>query len=361
MSQTQIRGSSQIMPNSVTSGQVDTSIIVAAGSNAFGAAQSMGGFNLTNVGSPVNPNDATNKAYVDGVIQGLNQKPSARVIAAGPLAACTYANGSSGVGATLTGNANNTQTSIDGVTYALGDNILVAGQASAFQNGLYVVTQLPTSGVPFIYTRNVDMDVAADFSSSFVPVVSGTVYAGSLWLAGYVSTFVVGTTNVTFVQLNAATAYTGSGGIVVTGTNITVTYGTSANTALQGNDPSTTNARTPIGTTLSSGNVYVGSSGNVAASVALSGDVTITNAGVATVANQVKLSKVVTRETPSGTINGSNVTFTLANTPVSGTESLYLNGLLQDATNDYTISSGTITMIVAPISGDRIRSNYIST
>lgn len=68
----------------------------------------------------------------------------------------------------------------------------------------------------------------------------------------------------------------------------------------------------------------------------------------------------VDRETPSGTVNGSNVTFTLANTPISGTESVYLNGILQDpgAGNDYQISGTTITYGVAPLTGDKIRVSY---
>ncbi len=58
----------------------------------------------------------------------------------------------------------------------------------------------------------------------------------------------------------------------------------------------------------------------------------------------------ITREIPSGAINGTNVTFTLANTPVTGTEHVYLNGVLQDegALNDYTISGAVITMNDAP-------------
>lgn len=69
----------------------------------------------------------------------------------------------------------------------------------------------------------------------------------------------------------------------------------------------------------------------------------------------------VVRETPSGTINGSNATFTLANTPVSGTEEVYLNGLLQDpgAGNDYTISGATITMLNVPVPGDKLRTTYM--
>jgi len=69
----------------------------------------------------------------------------------------------------------------------------------------------------------------------------------------------------------------------------------------------------------------------------------------------------ITRETPSGAVNGSNTTFTLANTPVGGTEQVYLNGILQEpgSGNDYTISGATITYLTAPITGDRIRVTYM--
>jgi hypothetical protein len=68
----------------------------------------------------------------------------------------------------------------------------------------------------------------------------------------------------------------------------------------------------------------------------------------------------VDKETPSGTIDGSNATFTLANTPVAGSEHVYLNGVLQEsgAGNDYTISGGTITMLSSPLSGERIKVTY---
>lgn len=48
-------------------------------------------------------------------------------------------------------------------------------------------------------------------------------------------------------------------------------------------DPRLTNARTPIGTALTSGQFWVGSVGNVAAAVAASGDVSLSNAGVFTI------------------------------------------------------------------------------
>lgn len=72
-------------------------------------------------------------------------------------------------------------------------------------------------------------------------------------------------------------------------------------------------------------------------------------------------SNFVTEETPSGTINGSNTTFTLANTPTAGTVRVYLNGVRQKsgAGNDYTITSTTITFTTAPVSGDVIIVDYM--
>lgn len=68
----------------------------------------------------------------------------------------------------------------------------------------------------------------------------------------------------------------------------------------------------------------------------------------------------VDKEVPTGAINGSNVTYTLANTPTAGSEHVYLNGVLQESGsgNDYTISSATITYLTAPLTGEKIRCSY---
>ena len=77
----------------------------------------------------------------------------------------------------------------------------------------------------------------------------------------------------------------------------------------------------------------------------------------------IAASNTITRETPSGTINGINDTFTLAYTPVPGTEHVYVNGVLQDegAGNDYTISTNTITFLsgAIPQTTDKLRVSYI--
>jgi hypothetical protein len=60
------------------------------------------------------------------------------------------------------------------------------------------------------------------------------------------------------------------------------------------------------------------------------------------------------------TPNGATTVFTLNSTPIVGTEQVYLNGILQEpgAGNDYTISGAAITMLSAPLSGDRLRASY---
>ena len=74
----------------------------------------------------------------------------------------------------------------------------------------------------------------------------------------------------------------------------------------------------------------------------------------------LQASNFVDKETPSGTVNGANTSFVLANTPTSGSDHIYLNGILQDvgAGNDYTISGATITMLTAPLTGEKIRVSY---
>ena len=67
-------------------------------------------------------------------------------------------------------------------------------------------------------------------------------------------------------------------------------------------------------------------------------------------------------ETPTGTVNGINVSFTVAGTPIANSLKLFLNGQLQYAGGtDYTLSSSTITYASAPLTGSTHRVWYMST
>ena len=77
-------------------------------------------------------------------------------------------------------------------------------------------------------------------------------------------------------------------------------------------------------------------------------------------ANGLTTANFVSKEVPTGAINGVNTAFTMANTPLIGTEEVFLNGVLQEsgAGNDYTISGASITMLFAPLTGEKLRITY---
>ena len=64
-------------------------------------------------------------------------------------------------------------------------------------------------------------------------------------------------------------------------------------------------------------------------------------------------------ETPSGLVNSSNTVYDTAETFISGTLQVYLNGQLQTLTEDYAeTDSNTLTFVTAPATGDIIRVSY---
>ena len=63
-------------------------------------------------------------------------------------------------------------------------------------------------------------------------------------------------------------------------------------------------------------------------------------------------------EAPIGTINGVNTVFTLANEPNVDSLMLTRNGSVLNETDDYTLSSQTITMTIAPDTGDKLIAFY---
>lgn len=56
--------------------------------------------------------------------------------------------------------------------------------------------------------------------------------------------------------------------------------------------------------------------------------------------------------------NGIIQDFTLSFAPLSGTVSIYLNGVLLDEGDDYTISGLTIHFTIAPDTGAKIKAHY---
>ncbi len=207
---------------------VNNTVIRTTGANAFSADQSMGGNKLTNVGTPTSASDAANKSYVDSISAGLDPKASVRAATTAALPASTYDNGTGGVGATLTANANGALAAQDGITLVVGNRLLVKNQASALQNGIYTVTQVGDGSNPFILTRATDQDgsPANEVSGgNFTFVEAGTTQQGSGWVVVFDGNITVGTDSISWTQFSdagsAVTSVNGQTGVVVlTTTNI---------------------------------------------------------------------------------------------------------------------------------------------
>lgn len=101
---------------------------------------------------------------------------------------------------------------IDGITLATNDRILIKDQTTQTENGVYTVN---ASGAP---TRGTDADSTAELNAATVFVLSGTVNADK----AYTQTTdnpTIGSSNVVFVQFGGGVAYTASGtGVLLTGT-----------------------------------------------------------------------------------------------------------------------------------------------
>lgn len=94
-----------------------------------------------------------------------------------------YANGTAGVGATLTKHTAGAFPAQDGAaTPAVGDVYLVKDQAAAAQNGLYKLTVLGDGTHAWVLTRLPGYDTAAGLADGLLVVVTtGTVNAGKLF------------------------------------------------------------------------------------------------------------------------------------------------------------------------------------
>jgi hypothetical protein len=161
------------------------------GSVAFTAAQSMGGFKLTNVGTPTATTDAATKAYVDSVAQGLSVKTAVKV--------ATTAN------ITLSG----TQT-IDGVAVSAGDRVLVKNQSTSSENGAYDVA----AGA---WSRSTDSDTGTELVNAFYFVQSGTTLQATGWVQSTPGPITLGSTSLVFSQFSGAAEYQAGAGMTKTG------------------------------------------------------------------------------------------------------------------------------------------------
>jgi len=162
------------------------------------------------------------KTYVDATASGLDLKDSSHAATTAALAAVTYSNGSSGVGATLTANANGALT-VDGQTMVAVERLLVKDQAAGLQNGIYTVTSTGSAGAVFVLTRTTDFDSTSEVTSgAFTFVETGTTNSDSGWVLTTDGTITIGTTALAFSQFSGAGQITAGTGLSKSGNTLNV-------------------------------------------------------------------------------------------------------------------------------------------
>jgi hypothetical protein len=326
--------------------------------------------------APVGNTDIVNKEYADAIASGIHFHEAVNLATTAALPANTYNNGTSGVGATLTGNANGAL-SVDSTLTTATERILVKNEVASANNGVYTVTQVGSAGTPYILTRATDFDsvgtgVDQIDEGDFFLVTSGTANVNTAWVQQTPPPITIGTTAIVFQQFSAPITYTAGTGLSespaytfnIANTGTAGTYGSASSvpvitTNAQGQVTGVTPTAIAISGAAVSGNIS-GSAGSVAN--ALTAGTFLTSGGTyngsaartfavdATDANTA--SKVVARDA-SGNFSAGTITATLSGAATSATTATNLAG---GAANRiaYQTSAGISNFITAPTASNQV-------
>ena len=135
------------------------------------------GGTITGLGAPSSGSDAANKTYVDDLVTGLKTRIITRV--------ATTAN-------INLSNALENGDTLDGITLATGNKVLVKDQTDATENGIYNVV---ASGAA---TRDTDYDTVAELAGHLVIVQEGSSNADKIFLCTTDNSGSIGSVNIVF-------------------------------------------------------------------------------------------------------------------------------------------------------------------
>ena len=187
-----------------------TSLGLASMAIQAASGVAISGGTITGLGSPSAGSDAATKTYVDNLVTGLKTRIICR--------SATTANIS------LATDLENGDT-LDGVTLATDDKVLVKNQTTTSQNGIYVVVASGTA------SRDPDFDTVAELAGQLTIIKEGTTNADTMWICT-TDSGTIGSATITFSQVfpssggtvtSVAVADAGASEFTITGSPITST------------------------------------------------------------------------------------------------------------------------------------------
>jgi hypothetical protein len=305
--------------------------------------------------TPSGGTDIVNKLYADSIASGINFHQSVRLATTTTLPAYTYNNGTSGVGATITANANGALT-VDGVAVVAANRVLVKNEVGGNEayNGAYTVTQVGDGSTPYILTRATDFDSAGSGvdqidAGDFFLVTAGSTQANTSWVQQTPLPITVGTTGITFIQFGAPVVYSAGTGLTLAGTVFSLTAPVAVNLGGTG--------LTSVGT---AGNVLTSNGTAWVSQLPAAGGITYTTVKTSnfTAANNDGVQTDTT---------GGSFTVTLPATPSVGQQVIVTDSGGSWATNNLTIGrngstiEGSATDLICNISSVSVQLVYSGT
>jgi hypothetical protein len=296
---------------------------------------------VTGVANPVNATDVVNLQYLQSVEAGLIWKIEVQAATTGSnVFTVTYANGTAGVGATLTNAGTQTAFTVDaGYTATVGDRVLIKNQATQTQNGIYVVTTVGSGSTNWVLTRSADANTPGGLDSATVFVVQGTTNANTSWVQTTANP-TIGTNNIIFAQNYGLTGYTAGTGLSLTGNTFANTGVLTFSGGVTGLTPSSATA----GAITLAGTLGVGYGGTGLSATPTNGQIDIGNGSTFT-------RSTITGTTNQVTVTNGTGTITLSlPAAVTLTTSLTVSGLTANSFL-YSGTAGLLTTTTAPTNG----------
>ena len=208
----------ELKDSGVTVAKIADTQITAAKLNISSQAWDFSAASAFSVPAPSSSAHAATKGYVDGIAQGLDIKASVRLATVtGDLASFTYSGGvlTQAVFAAIT---------IDGVTPALNDRVLVRSSLTASYNGIYTISQEGDgSSTAWTLTRAADFNTSALASpGSFTFVEEGNTLADTGWVMSADAPITLDSSNITFTQFSSAGVVNAGDGLGKSGNDLFV-------------------------------------------------------------------------------------------------------------------------------------------